>query len=200
MAEVVAARGWWWAAYSRVTGDAHHLGVGDGVVCSSTDDADRLNARRLTSGASMQPQPPIAFPFAEFLYRPRTTWTRFFNPQFFVTHNHGDAAIENHILSRAGSYGKQLGTVLDVLDVVVRHLPVAALAADERRTLDEFITLREKVEDAKHEFRGGEDNGAPVDVDRVLADLARLRRTDPDGYAAAVERLRAGLAGNGDAS
>jgi hypothetical protein len=57
----------------------------------------------------MQPQLPITFPFSEFLISPHTSWKRFVNPQFFVTYNLGDAAIENHVLRRAGSYGKQLG-------------------------------------------------------------------------------------------
>lgn len=139
------------------------------------------------------PQPPIAFPFAEFFISPQTTWTRFFNPQFFITYNSGDAAIENHVLSRAGSYGKQLGTMLDALDVLVRHLPLDDLTTTERRTVDEFTALRERVEDAKREFRGGEDKRSSIDIDRLLADLARLRRTDPDAYAAAVERLRASV-------
>lgn len=144
------------------------------------------------------PHPPIAFPFAEFLISPQTTWTRFFNPQFFITYNNGDAAIENHVLSRAGSYGKQLGTMLDTLDVLIRHLPADELSTTERRTVDEFTALRETVEDAKREFRGGEDRGSGVDVDRLLEDLARLRRTDPDAYAATVARLRAGLVDPGD--
>jgi hypothetical protein len=145
------------------------------------------------------PQPPIAFPFAEFLISPRTTWTRFFNPQFFITYNSADAAIENYVLSRAGSYGKQLGTLLDALDVVVRHLP-DTLPSDDRRAIDEFAALRVKVEDAKREFRADQGQGSDVDVDRVLADLARLRRTDPDAHAAAVKRLSAGLTGGGDST
>jgi hypothetical protein len=88
--------------------------------------------------------------------------------------------------------------LLDTLDVLVRHLPVEALTTTERRTIDEFITLRGKVENAKREFRGGDDEGPGFDVDRVLAGRARLRRTDPDGYAAAVERLRTGLVDEGD--
>jgi len=90
----------------------------------------------------MQPQLPITFPFAEFLISPQTSWKRFVNPQFFFTYNLGDAAIENHVLRRAGSYGKQLGKILDVLDVLVRHLPAEALTASERRTVEELVELR----------------------------------------------------------
>jgi hypothetical protein len=149
----------------------------------------------------MQPQLPVAFPFAEFLISPQTSWKRFVNPQFFFTYNLGDAAIENHVLRRAGSYGKQLGKILDVLDVLVRQLPADALTASERRTIEELVELRDDVERAKREFREEETGaGSGVDVDRLLASLDRLRRTDPDAYVAAVGRLRDGLADDGDAT
>jgi hypothetical protein len=147
----------------------------------------------------MQPHLPITFPFAEFIINPQTSWKRFVNPQFFFTYNLGDAAIENHVLSRAGSYGKQLGKILDVVDVLVRHLPADALTAGERRTVDEFIELRDDVERAKGEFREDEGGvGSGVNVDRFLSSLDRLRNTDPRAYAAAVRRLRDGLADDDD--
>lgn len=141
----------------------------------------------------MARRPLIAFPFADYLYDPQTIWTRFFNPQFFINYNGGDAAIENHVLARAGSYGKQLGTVLDAIDLLVRQLPAGSLSTDDRRVLDEFVALRETVERAKRDFRGDADH-SDIDVDRWLDDLERLRVTDPDRYRTAMGRLRAALA------
>lgn len=83
----------------------------------------------------MQPQLPVTFPFAEFLISPQTSWKRFVNPQFFFTYKLGDAAIENHVVRRTGSYGK----ILDVLDVLVRHQPVDESTASERRTIEERL-------------------------------------------------------------
>lgn len=149
----------------------------------------------------MQPQLPVTFPFAEFIINPQTSWKRFVNPQFFFTYNLGDAAIENHVLRRAGSYGKQLGKILDVVDVLVRHLPEDGLTARERQTIEELGRLRDSVEEAKREFRDEEGGaGSEVDVDAFLRNLDRLHRTDPDAHAAAVERLREGLADAGDAT
>jgi hypothetical protein len=141
----------------------------------------------------MARRPLIAFPFADYLYDPQTIWTRFFNPQFFITYNGDDASIENHVLSRAGSYGKQLGTLLDTVDVLIRHLPTDALTTTERRTLDEFVALRQTVEHAKRDFRGGDHVDEGVDVDRFLDGLERLRVIDPDAHAMALERLRTAL-------
>src|SRR4051794_12122794 len=45
-------------------------------------------------------------PFKYFNVAPSTDWQRFINPQFNVTINQSDVAIENSVLARAGSYGK----------------------------------------------------------------------------------------------
>jgi hypothetical protein len=85
------------------------------------------------------------------------------------------------------------------VDVLVRHLPADALTAGERRTIDEFIELRDDVERAKGEFRKDEGGvGSGVNVDRFLSSLDRLRNTDPRAYATAVRRLRDGLADDDD--
>jgi hypothetical protein len=76
--------------------------------------------------------------FKNFLVNPVTDWQRFINPQFNVTINQGDAAVENHVLSRAGSYGKQLGRVQEVLDILVQRLPTSSLSTLEKRSIDKY--------------------------------------------------------------
>jgi hypothetical protein len=145
----------------------------------------------------MPPGPPIAYPFADFLINPQTSWSRWFNPQLFISLNSSDAPIENHVLNRVGSYGKQLGVLLDVVDVLVARLPADALTPAERRAVEALGDLRGAVEEAKSEFRG--EPTAPEltrgDVDRLLADLDDLRRHDPDAHRDLVARLRSALAG-----
>lgn len=125
----------------------------------------------------MPPGPPIAYPFADFLINPQTNWSRWFNPQLFISLNSSDAPIENHVLSRVGSYGKQLGVLLDIADVLVARLPADELTPTERRAVAALADLRDDVEEAKSEFRGD-----PVtsdltrgDVDRLLANLDDLQ-------------------------
>ena len=48
-------------------------------------------------------------PFKYFNVAPVTDWERFINPQFNVTFNQADAAVENRVLAVAGSYGRQIG-------------------------------------------------------------------------------------------
>jgi hypothetical protein len=140
-------------------------------------------------------QPPVAFPFADFLINPQTSWARFFNPQLFISVNSSDAPIENHVLSRVGSYGKQLGTLLDAVEVLAARLPTDELTAAERKAIAALTELRDDVEDAKAEFRG---EPAPTalsrsDVDRMLDRLDDLRRTDPKVHRALRDQLRRGL-------
>src|SRR5256885_9459969 len=61
----------------------------------------------------------IAFPFQDafkyFMIDPTTNWQRFYNPQFYINCNTGDVDVENAVLREVGSYGMQLGRILDVI-------------------------------------------------------------------------------------
>jgi hypothetical protein len=135
---------------------------------------------------------PVSFPFADFLINPRTNWERFFNPQLFISYNSADAPIENHVLSRVGSYGRQLGTLLDAVAVLTARLPTDELTPAERSAVDGLTELRADVERAKADFRGEPVRAdlSRADVDRLLAQLADLERTDPDVHRDLVGRLR----------
>ena len=95
--------------------------------------------------------------FKNFLINPVTDWQRFINPQFNVTINQGDAAIENHVLARAGSYGKQLGRMQEVLDILVERLPPPPLSATETRSIDKYRETRKQIVAAVKEAK--QDNG-----------------------------------------
>ena len=79
--------------------------------------------------------------FKNFLINPVTDWQRFINPQFNVTINQGDAAVENHVLARAGSYGKQLGRMQEVVDILLERLP-PPLSASEARSVEKYRQTR----------------------------------------------------------
>ena len=139
------------------------------------------------------------FPFQDFFknfnIEPRTNWERFINPQFYITYNSGDLEIENQVLKRVGSYGKQLGRIIDALNVVIAHLPPDALAPEaltsrERLALDKFRELRTGVEAALTEVRWPEPEDVTVDVERLIAELRALERTDPAIHRRLVARLR----------
>src|SRR3954453_16341545 len=92
----------------------------------------------------------------------------------------GDPELERQIVTQVASYGRQLGRVLDALDVLISHGLPADLTADERSAIDALGELREQIEDAKAQ-------AARDRIDRLVEDVRALRR-DPEG-AAAVSRL-----------
>jgi hypothetical protein len=67
-----------------------------------------------------------------------------FNPQLFISENSNDAAVENRVLGQAGSYGKQLGIIIDVLGVLIaRTLDRSQLTPGETLALSDNRGLAE---------------------------------------------------------
>lgn len=95
----------------------------------------------------------------------------------------GDPALERRIVEDVASYGRQLGRVLDVVDVLVRRALPAELSAEDQGALKALEALRRDIEAAR--TRAAADR-----VDRLVADIERLRR---DGDDSALRRLRAAL-------
>src|SRR5438034_4277685 len=83
--------------------------------------------------------------FKYFNIAPVTDWERFINPQFNITVNQNDAGVENHVLARAGSYGRQIGRMQEVLDLLIARLPPPALSPVERRSLEKYRDTRAQV-------------------------------------------------------
>jgi hypothetical protein len=143
----------------------------------------------MTSGFELFPW------FKNFVINPTTDWQRFINPQFNVTINQSDAAVENHVLARAGSYGKQLGRMQEVLDVVLERLPPPPLTAAQKRSIDKYRETREQIVAAVNEAKDANStDSASIDVDKWLDELTVLRDTDPDRFARYAQKLQAVIA------
>jgi hypothetical protein len=125
--------------------------------------------------------------FKNFTVNPSTDWERFINPQFNVTINEGDASVENHVLSRAGSYGKQIGRVQEVLDILLEHGKLGKLSAVEQRSIDKYKETRAQVVSAVNEEKLSDGSGS---VQGWLDQLAKLKDEDRarfDEYARRLE-------------
>lgn len=133
--------------------------------------------------------PPAAAPFSpfqqifdKFWNVPITSWQRFFNPQVVFNYNPQDEGIEYHVLERVGSYGSQLSTIIDALQVLRAGLDDSALSPPEQRAITAFDRLRSEAEHAVAEYRG-------VDIDQLRSGLAALKQRDPAAYAALKAEL-----------
>jgi hypothetical protein len=114
---------------------------------------------------------------------PVTSWSRLFNPQVVFNYNPDDEDVEKHVLGRVGSYGSQLSTLIDAIDVLQRRLDRGALTEAEGVSLREFDQLRDAADAAVDEFRGDSD------ADGLIHRLEALRVRDPAAFASVTEAL-----------
>lgn len=121
---------------------------------------------------------------------PWAIWLRSANQQLgFITINaqsSGDPEMERRIIEEVASYGRQLGWIIEALEVVTSRLDRDGLTRSERAALDQLSDLAGRVERVT-----GKEDTTLGRVDRLLTDLHDLRRTDPEGYETVVSRLRA---------
>lgn len=99
-----------------------------------------------------------------------------------------DPEMERRIIEDVASYGRQLGRIMEALDVVVRHAPPDALTADEQRALGDFSDLVRRVEAIKDESRPA--TPTPARVERLIGEVRALEHRDERAYGEIVARLR----------
>jgi hypothetical protein len=110
---------------------------------------------------------PFQQTFEKFWNVPITNWGRFFNPQVVFNYNPDDIGIESHVLGRVGSYGSQLSTLIDAVNVMRERLDATSLDPGQRVAIERFDRLRVDSERAVSEYRGTD----PEDLIRRLAEL-----------------------------
>jgi hypothetical protein len=125
----------------------------------------------------------------------RTSWIKSLSDQTgFININNvraGDPELERRIIEDVASYGRQLGRMMEALDVVIGHLRLAEskdLTADERRALQDFSDLVRQVRALKGDTSPPRLTAA--ELDRMLDDLQALKHQDLPAYQRIVARLR----------
>jgi hypothetical protein len=97
----------------------------------------------------------------------------------------GDPRLEQRIITQVASYGRQLGWLLEAVDVLARRQSRHGLGEADIRALDQLHELAERVAAVKEQ--------AALDhVDRIVADVQALSR-DPEANAEAIRRVREAL-------
>jgi hypothetical protein len=134
---------------------------------------------------------PFADLFRNFSIRPETNWARAFNPQFMFVLNRDDAEVETEVLRQVGSYGKQLSTIIDAIDVLVRHQRGEAPAAGDERSLSQFDALRSRAREVVDLY---EPDRIRHQTAELASHLERLRDTDHEQFNTVVKPLRDVLA------
>jgi hypothetical protein len=94
----------------------------------------------------------------------------------------GNPQLERRITEQVASYGRQLGRILDALDVLIRHVDLSDLPPEDARTIAQLVALCDEIEEVKRK-------AAAEDIDRLVAQARRLRE-DPEANREALDRLR----------
>lgn len=86
------------------------------------------------------------------LLRATGTQLGFVNITEQATGNNPD--LEQRIISKEASYGRQLGQLLDAVAVLARHTDRTKLTPDEHATLDGLINMRDRIDAVKRTASG----------------------------------------------
>ncbi len=97
----------------------------------------------------------------------------------------GDPGLERRIITEVASYGRQLGWLLEAVDVLARQQPRHGLDEADIRALNQLHKLAERVAAVKGQK-------ALDHVDRIVSEVRALSR-DPEANAEAIRRVRAAL-------
>lgn len=97
----------------------------------------------------------------------------------------GDPGLERRIITEVASYGRQLGWLLEAVDVLARQQSRRDLDEADINALDQLAELAERVAAVKEQK-------ALDHVDRIVSEVRALSR-DPDANAEAIRRVREAL-------
>lgn len=130
---------------------------------------------------------PFAQTFGRFYNSPDTNWSHFFNPQVIFNANPGDQAIESHVLSKVGSYGSQISTLIDAIAVLSTTLDRTKLDPEQATAMASFDKLEADAQKAVDEYR------AAITPDDIVAAATALHKSDKTAAAALLGRLETAL-------
>ena len=112
---------------------------------------------------------PFSQTFGRFVNNPVTDWHRFYSPQVIFNYNPEDEPVEAHVLSKVGSYGSQLSTLIDVIEILLGRLDRKGLTDAQKKALEKFAELRVRSDLAVDEARGLSTPEAIADAVESLA-------------------------------
>ena len=107
----------------------------------------------------------------------------------------GDPILENQIVQNVASYGKQLGRMMEALNVVIaKDLTLSTLTPKDQETITAFQDMLAQINATK-------DNHTPTlsttETDRFLDRLMTLKQTNPALYDTLWAQIMAKLQGAG---
>lgn len=103
-----------------------------------------------------------------------------------------DPALEKKIVYEAASYGKQLGKMMEAVEVLAKHCEMGELNSDEAKVLENFGKMADKIAAIK----GGYQAPDSESVDTMIATLSYWKAEYNDFYENARQQLLKALEGD----
>lgn len=129
---------------------------------------------------------------------PWTLWLRYLTQQSgFININNfdsGDPEIEKKIIEEVASYGRQLGWITEILELIIRRLKLKDLkdlTVEDRSTLNQFFDLLKRIEDIKHDLKPPK--VSLENIDQVIEEIDSWKEKDEKTYRKIVSRLQKAL-------
>lgn len=97
----------------------------------------------------------------------------------------GDPGLEQRIITQVASYGRQLGRLVEAVDVLAQRQSRRGLGEAEIHALDQLHELAKQIATVKEQT-------ALDQIDRIVADVQALSR-DPKANSEAIRRVRKAL-------
>jgi hypothetical protein len=123
-------------------------------------------------------------------YHPITSWFRSVSTQLgFINIKEmqsDNPDLEKRIVSEVGSYGKQLGRIVEALHAICEHLDTGRWAPDEQEAVKSFKRLAEEID----AFKGANQPVTKATIDHLVSALRSLRSQDRLTYERVQEELR----------
>jgi hypothetical protein len=101
------------------------------------------------------------------------------------TTSSGNPELEHRIVTQVASYGRQLGRLIEAVNVLAQHQSRHDLGEAEIHALDQLQKLAEQIAAVK-------EHAAREHIDRIVGDVRTLSK-NPEANAEAIRRIRKAL-------
>ena len=136
----------------------------------------------------------VEWPLSGDVMLPWTLWVKSLNQQLgFININNvesSDSETEKKIIEEVASYGRQLGWIIEVLDIVLsRHKQdFEDLTKEERASMDQFYDLIRNIEKIKKDSKSSALTFGRLD--RMIDDIQDLKNKDEKTYRKMASKIK----------
>ncbi|MGE5391198.1 MAG: hypothetical protein ACM3PE_09075 [Deltaproteobacteria bacterium] len=132
----------------------------------------------------------MCLPFSGDVTQP-WSWLYQFAPITINQMKTENPTLEKKIVNEVASYGKQLGKMMEAVQILVKQMDSSRLTSDEKMLLDSFSRMANEITAIK----GGHQTPNPDNLETIVATLSYWKERDPAYYEEARQKLLKELQG-----